>query len=364
MVEWRPDTMRYRTALMHAYFRTDQQAALLELLAQTDEYFHKDGRWGESPLAALAYSTWQNHLYEQSVKYYDELIPLHQRTAPNRGIGNGTLSTYYSYLAQAHAGLGQTAEAVDAACGAIISWGPTNSNRANAISSLMNVLRQAKDLDAYAAHLDRQEKETGLANPIVRKALGQVYLEKQQYAQAIALLTLAVEAQPNDIETQQALISAYDKSGDKLGAIAAVLKATQLARRDISLFADLGRRYAAMEQPVQAERAYTSIVEMLPNESEPHAALAEVRQQQNRWPDAAGHWQRVAEIRSLEPTGLLKLAEVQLRLQRWDAAAESIKKLRGRGWPERFGDVDSQARNLERQLEQTRPKEGAGDVTR
>ena len=62
---------------------------------------------------------------------------------------------------------------------------------------------------------------------------------------------------------------------------------------------------------------------MLPNESEGHAALAEVREKQARWADAIAHWERVAEIRALEPTGLLKLAGAQIENKSWDNAATS-----------------------------------------
>ena len=49
-------------------------------------------------------------------------------------------------------------------------------------------------------------------------------------------------------------------------------------------------------------------VEVLPQETESHTMLAEIRQNQNRWDDAIGHWQRVAELRALEPTGPLDAA--------------------------------------------------------
>ena len=62
---------------------------------------------------------------------------------------------------------------------------------------------------------------------------------------------------------------------------------------------------SALERPRDAERAYTSIVEMQASESESHALLAEIRQKQNRWPEAIEQWEQVARIRSLEPTGLL-----------------------------------------------------------
>ncbi|MBN2473222.1 MAG: hypothetical protein JXB62_01340 [Pirellulales bacterium] len=354
LVEWRPDTIRYRTQLMHAYFRTGRPAELRALLQQTDEHFHQEGRWTEDAMAALAYSCLENELFQQSVDYYDEVIPLHQRTQPRRGIGNGTLSGYYGHQARAYAGLKDTAKAVDAACGAIISWGPRHEKRADSLNSLNEVLRQAPDLDGYVAQLDRQAQETGLHNPIVRKALGQVYREQEQYAKAIAQLKLACEVQPNDTETHQALVACFDKQGDKEGAIGQVLASLQLSRRDIDLYRDLGKRLESLERPKQTERAYTSIVEMLPHESESHEALAVIRQEQDRWDDAIAHWKQVAAIRALEPTGLLKLAEAQIHQKQWDAAMETLRQLDSRGWPERFGDVHAETRRLERQIEDSR----------
>jgi tetratricopeptide (TPR) repeat protein len=356
LVDWRPDTMNYRVYLMHAYFRTNRKAELLALLEETDARFHKDGRWTEAAMAALADSCLQNQLYERSVAYYKELIPLHQRTQPNRGIGNGTLSGYYGGMGRAYAGLGKTAEAVDAACGAIVSWGFTHHNRANAIRALLDVVRQAPNLDAYVAELDKQAAETGLQNPLVRKAIGQIYVEKQAYVQAIAQLALACELQPNDLETHQALIACYDKQKDPEGAIRQVLASLQLARRQIALYEDLGKRFDGLKQPKEAERAYTSIAEVLPSESESHTLLAEIRQRQDRWGDAIVHWGQVARIRALEPIGLLKLAEAQVHVKRWDDADDTLRRLRAKGWPSRFGDVLNQIRELERKIESGRRK--------
>ncbi len=355
LVQWRPTTMHYRTALMHAYFRTQARQSLLDLLAETDAYFHREHRWGEGPLAALAASTLENQLYEQSVAYYEELIPLHQRTQPNRGIGNGTLSAYYGGLARAYSGLGRTLQAVEAACGAIVSWGRSDHNRTNAVNALLSVIRGAKDLDALVGDLDRQAADTGLHNPVVRKAIGQVYLERRDFARAIAQLQLAADLQPEDMETQRSLIDAYDQQGDAEGAAAQTLRTARTVRREVGLFIALGHRYKALDRPADAERAYTSAVEALPNESESHTALAEVRQEQDRWDDALAHWRRVAELRRLEPTGLLKLAAAQIRLHRWDDAAETVGQLRARDWPARFGDLRTEIRNLEQQIEQGRP---------
>ncbi len=352
LVETRPDNIAYSTKLMHAYYRTGKQAELLALLKKTDAYFHGKDRWNENPLAALAESCLENHLYSQSVAYFEELIPLHQRSAPRRGIGNGTLSNYYAHAAQAYSGLGKTKEAVDMASGAVVSWGPNHDQRKYALEALVNVLADAPNLAAYIVGLDKEK----LQSAVVRKAIGQAYIKKNEHARAIPQLQIAAELQPNDAEIYTALVACYDKIGDKEGAVRQLLQAVELSRRDIKLYEQLGQRFAVANQPVEAERAYTSIVEMLPNESESHAALAEVREKENRWSEAISHWERVAQIRSLEPTGLLKLAAAQIHERAWDSAANSLHKLRTQNWPQRFTDVQQQTRALEKKLEEQRMK--------
>ena len=351
LVEERPDALHYRTKLMHAYFRTGKPAELLTLLARTDAHFHKEDRWGESPLASLAYSTLENKLYAQAVKYYEELIPLHQRSQPRRGIGNGTLSNYYALAAKAYAGLGDTKKAVEMASGAVVSWGPRHENRAHALEALVQVLFDAPDLGAYVAWLD----EEPLQSAVVRKAIGKAYMRKNDHARAIPQLQLASELQPNDAEIYDALFACFDKIGDKDGAVKQLLRAVELSPRDLKLYDQLGRRYAALGKPAEAERAYTSAVEVLPHESEGHALLAEAREKQGRWADAVAQWERVAALRALEPTGLLRLAAAQIAHKDWPAATATLRTVRTQSWPPRFTEVEKQARELEKKLED-RPK--------
>jgi Flp pilus assembly protein TadD len=169
-------------------------------------------------------------------------------------------------------------------------------------------------------------------------------------------LKLAVELQPNDTETHQALIACCDQQGDKAGAVAQLLQSLQLSRRDIKLYGDLGRRYEELTQPRDAERAYTAIVEMLAAEAEGHAALAEIRQRQNRWPEAIECWRHAARLRALEPTGLQRLAEAQIHEKRWDDADATVRQLEGRTWPTRFNDAEQKTRQLRQQIEQGRGK--------
>ena len=349
LLKARPEDLYYRIWLMAAYFHTQRPTELLSLLKDTDTFFHKDNRWGEGVLAELAKSCVDNQLYAQAVAYYKELIPLHEKSHPRRGIGNGTLSAYYSGQAQAYAGLHDTPHAVEAAAGAVVAWDPRQDLRQAALDTLKQVLASASDLDAYAASLDKQNEQM----PIVRKALGLVYFDKSKFTQAIAQLRVAAELQPNDTETHQKLIACYDKLGDQDGAIRQLLQSLQLSRRDLKLYQDLGRRYEKNHESKETERAYTSIVEVLPSEAESHALLAEIREAQNRWREAIAQWDQAARLRALEPTDLVRLAAAQIHERRWDDAADTLRRLKSRSWPARF-DVNTQMHDLEKKLEQGR----------
>ena len=347
-----PGNINYRCQLMRAYFHTTRPEELLVLLEKTDKYFHEGGRWNENAMSNLAASCLECQLYKQSVEYYKELIPLHENSQPNRSVGKGTLSSYCTSLARAYSGLRNTDEAVKAAGAAIVSWGPRHENRQHAVKTLRDVVRGAHDLDAYVGRLDKEAAKTNKDNPIVRLAIGQAYQGKQQFDKAIVQLELAVELQPNDKETHKALVSCYDAQGDKEGAIERLLASVQLSRRDLTLYEDLGNRLKTLERTEETERAYTSIVEMLPNESQSHAKLAEIRQKQGRWDDAVAHWHEVVRIRRLEPEGLIGLAGAQIGQKQWDAAAETLEKLEKTGWPSRFDQVVRSARSdLERKIE-------------
>src|SRR5262249_10138508 len=152
-----PENLGYRTRLMTAYFHTNKQAELLALLKQTDAFFHEKGRWTEGVLAALAESCLETELFSQSAAYYEELIPRHQRDYPRQASGDSTLSNYYAHAARAYSGLGKTKQAVDMASGAIVSWGPHLDQRKHALDALVQVLAEAKDLDAYVAELDKEK---------------------------------------------------------------------------------------------------------------------------------------------------------------------------------------------------------------
>jgi tetratricopeptide (TPR) repeat protein len=351
LLDQQPKNLDCRIQLMHAHFRAGRKAETQRLLDATDTYLRTQGDWWQNDVTKFADACLATEQYEKSIVLYKKLVAWRPSVRGRTPADNYSLPSYYTNMARAYAGLGQTADAVEAVARAIVSWGNMHEERQDALETLKKTLRDAKHLDDYVKQLDKQVAETGLENPIVRKAVGQTYLEKGQFEQAIRNLQLAVQVQPNDTETHNALIQAYELQRDPKGAIRQLVALARLSRRNIQCYNDLGYRLTAAGKPAEAERAYTTIVEMQPNESESHSFLALIRQQQDRWDDAIAHWRQVARIRALEPTGLLRLAEAQIHQKRWGEARESLGTLLNRSWPSQFGDVHAEAKRLLQQVE-------------
>ena len=151
-----PDRIDLRTELMEAYSHTRCPQQLSELVKQTEQYFHKEGRWHESNIAQLAQGCLDCRLYDEAIAYFNEAISAHQRANPGAGLGDGTLLNWYQQLAQAYSALHHTNDAVEAASAAVVCWDPRQSQRVDAINRLKSVLKDAKDIDAYVKHLEAE----------------------------------------------------------------------------------------------------------------------------------------------------------------------------------------------------------------
>jgi Flp pilus assembly protein TadD len=348
LVNFNPRAMNYRTRLMAAYFHTQQPKRLAELVAETDKFFHKNGLWNEGNIAEFGRGALECRLYEKSAGYLKEAISLHQRANSGAVLGDAGLSGMYQQLADAYSGLSKTKEAVDAASASIVCWGPNYTQRADAIKKLKDVLAAAKDLDTYVKQLDEETGKSKQDSPVIRKALGQTYQSTGKFDKAVAELQIAVQLQPNDTETHQALIACYDAIGKKHEATLELLALIDLDHHNLALYQQLAERMK--DDEAEAERAATSIIEAGPNEAENQAAMAELRQKQGRWREAIDHWREAAELRRLEPTNLIKLIEAELHAKQWQAARESLDKLQKTEWPSRFANVQNDLRRLLNEL--------------
>lgn len=348
LVKAQPDSMHYRTQLMAAYHHSQRPEQLATLVKQIDAHFHLEGRWTEGNIALFGKTCLGVGQNELAVGYLNEAISLHQRDQGGRTLNDAPLSDYYQNLAGAYSRLGKTRDAVDAASAAIVCWGPRHDHRGYAIQALTQVLNNARDLDDYVKHLDAEAAKTGQDSPILRKEIGKVYQARRDLPKAIAQFELAIALQPLDKEVHQALISCYDGSEQPDKGTRQLMALIDINRHDLQLFTQLAERMRGNE--AEAERAATSIIEAAPNEAENHAAMAELRQQQDRWDEAIPHWKQVAELRRLEPTGLLKLAAAQVHLKQWEPARATIAKLNETEWPSRFNNLQNDIRQLQEKL--------------
>ncbi len=347
-----PDNLEIRVRLMRAFFHTAMRDMLARTLKDADAHFRAKNLWHEGVIAGLGYACVETHLAVEAVPYLREAVALHVKASPNRGVGDGILSGYYGNLASALSQLGRTAEAVDAVSGAIVCWPSNTEARVNELNRLREILSSASDLDAYVAHLDSVVKDTGMENPILRKAIGQVYLDKSSAAKAETQLKLAVEARPNDPETRRMLVDALDRQEKKEEAVAVLLEAAELSMHDAGIFTDLCNRYTALGRAEEGERAATNLVEMSPLEAEGHKALAIVRQNQGRWEEAADQWRGVIRARMKEPEGWLGLAEALSMTKNLDEAQKTIEHVLNTKWEKRFGDAHERAREIQRKIKE------------
>ncbi len=350
----RPDRLDYRTRMIRALHETGGDPAARAYLEETKKRFKALKLWNENTIASLAETARKCKFHEESVVLYEEVIPLHQRTHRNRGVGGGALSRYYGRLAQAYAALGRAEKAVDAASAAVVAWGPTSRNRHQALRALRRVVETIGDLDGYVVRMDGKVKKTGLDAPVIRKTLGLVYLARKLPQKAIAQLEIARALQPNDTETHKALVRAFDVAGDGGGACVALFDSIALAPMNLDLYPDLGKRLKALGQVEAAERAWTTLVEVKPNEAAGHRKLAEHRNGQKRYRDAVVQWRQVVRCRAEEPDGWLGLARAQIRAGDLEEARKAVDHLLETTWEKRFGDVKAKAAKLLEEVNRSR----------
>ncbi len=348
LVQSRPDDMHHRVDLLKSYHRSGRKRKWNQLLLETDTHFRQGGRWTESNVSQLANCCLENKFFAEAATYYGELIPMCKRGEHGRRNDFYTLAHYYAQQADAFTGLGQTAKAVDSASAAIMTYHRYPNDRRGMVYKLRQVLDAAKDLDEFVQQHDQITDATGQDNPLLRKQLGLVFASRGQHERAIKQLRAAIALQPTDTETHTELIKVLDAKGDSDDATRQLLALLDIDRHNLKAYQQLADRLK--DDPGMSERAITTIVEAAPNEAEHHQAVAEIRQQQDRWSAAIDHWKQVTRLRRSEPNGLLKLAEAQIHARRIDDARITLRTLSSTEWPSRFSDVQNQIEKLTTQL--------------
>jgi tetratricopeptide (TPR) repeat protein len=341
-----PDAMTYRAQLIEAYHFAKRPEQARQTLQAAEEHFHAGGRWTDSNIATLAQALLEAEMPQRAAELFQEAITLRIRAVNNRTLNDQTLSSWYQQLARTYTKLKKTALAVEAASGAIMCWGSTHQYRTEAMSTLEQVLSQATDLPEYIKQHDAETAKTGRDSPLLRKQIGKVLQSRGKHEEAVAQFQLAKELQPNDREIYEHLLQCLDALQRPEEGTRVLLAQLDMNRHDLKLYEQMAERLKKDE--ALSERALTNIIEAAPNEAENHQALAKIREKQKRWDEAIQHWQEVAELRRLEPTGLLGLAAAQIHGKHHEDARKTIDQLRKTEWPSRFDDVLRGLSNMER----------------
>lgn len=352
LIEQEPERLDFICDLIGALHRAQRPEQARDLFVATAKKFRAADLWSEGHHQQLAERAAANGYREDAVQLYRELIPRIENSRPNRGTGDHSLSNVYGTLADVLSQLGRTSDAVEAAASAIAVWPAHQRDRQEALDRLRRILRDAKDLDEYLAQRDADVDKSGQDSPIIRKQAGLAYRERGEHDKAARQLLLAVELQSGDREARRMLIEELDAACRKDEATRQLFALLDEDRHQLDLHRRLAERLAT--DPALAERAATSIVEAAPQESEHHAALAELRQTQNRWSEAIDHWKHAVRLRSLEPGPLVKLAEGELHEQRWSEAETTLRRLEARQWPPHFGNIADQIQALRAKLPEKR----------
>jgi len=348
LVEQEPERLDFICDLIGALHRSKRPEQARDLFVATARKFRASDLWTEHHHQQLAERAAENGYHDDVVQLYRELIPRLEKSQFDRSTRIIGQIMAYGTLADALSQLGRTAEAVDAAASAIAVWPGHQRDRQEALDRLRRILRDAKDLDEYLTQRDADVEKSGQDSPVIRKQAGLAYRERGEHDKAARQLLLALELQPGDREARRILIEELDAAGRKEEATRQLFAFLEEDRHQLDLHRRLAERLSS--DPELSERAATSIVEAAPQESEHHAALAELRQAQNRWSEAIDHWKHATRLRSLEPGPLVKLAEAELHEQRWSDAGSTIRKLETQVWPAHLGDVAAQIKALRARL--------------
>ncbi len=342
--------------LLEALCRSSQGAAFKKRLAATEADFTKEGLWTWSAQTDFAGACHRCGAWKEAARLYEAGIDGYLAVGYRNPQGDANLSSWYAGLAEAYAGLGNTAKAVDAAAGAVVAWGANQSQRQAVLGTLTGVLESARDLDAYIRVLDREVEESGLENPTVRRALAQVLVARSKDAAALIQFQKAIEVSPWDPALWDGVVEIHRRAGRFGEAAAARLRACRARPVAFACWGEAATLYRQAGDAVTAERARTNIVESAPDEADAHEALARILQGEGRWIDAMGRWGQVTRLREGAPGGWLGMASAAVEAKVWDEAERAVDHILSRTWPQIFQGVVIEAQSLKRAIDSRRRK--------
>lgn len=326
--------------------RTKGKKAAAAYLKKARKILTKAGQWSEWMAAMLANHALQGGLLVPAEELYVEAIVIYRRNHPQQASGDSTLAEYYRNQAVVRSRLGRTVAAAKAASSAIVAWGGDRSGRVDALGTLRQVLTEAKDLPAFIRHLEEEATRTGLENPLVRRMVAEILIDRKECKAGLSHLEAVRDVDSDPAALHALCVRGFDCLGQKGEARAALAEQILAAPHEFERYVELARRLREDGQDGESRRVLTGMVEVLPGEASSHRALAEALQEQGLGVEAIIQWKHVVRLRGEDPQGYLDLARAQLKEGRLLQAGRVIARLLSTDWHPDFSFVEAQAREL------------------
>ena len=189
-----------------------------------------------------------------------------------------------------------------------------------------------RDLEPTAGHaktaVDHLERARASELPDlgVLLQLGRLYLSTRAYDDAIEVLTELLDEQPGVDQAVQLLIRAYDGAGRPADAVAVLEAASEHSPSSRTLL-QLGERYEQDSRWIDAAGAYERAIEQNPRQVSPRRRLATALLNAGETTRARDVLLKVVELQPTDLAGLYQLSNVEFRLNNLDAAEAVAERL-------------------------------------
>ena len=353
MVHAQPDALQLRTLQMTTHARAGDLDAARSLFQETVRSLEVQQRWNEENSLAMAKAAMELGLHVQAIVQQRKAIEHHLRTVGRKEQGDERLSFHLSTLAESYLAQGAFALAVKMSARAVLAWGDNVFRRKRREKDVTALLRNIKDLPSWW-HEEKAgfDAETG----IIQKSIALLLIERNETRKALDMLRQARQRNPRDIEIHERLLRASQQAKDLTSSCEALLSWIKVEPKQLTLYTQLGSELESMGDYQAAERAYSSTVELEPEQREGHEIIAKRREQQKRFDDAAVQWQRILRIDSRLPDAWLSLARVQIRSGAKAKAKKTLEHLLSLRWEKQHGAVKLKARLLLDLLDTEEPR--------
>lgn len=274
-----PSNLDHRRMMILCLDATGEKVAADAYAMETILWFKREKLWDGNAMKRLGQVTLKLGYYVRSEQIYRELAEFYLAQPRQNGRRfEGELSEAWADLARSLAGLGRTDEAIETAAKAVVAWGQRRGRRDHALKALHQVFAGVKDLDAWVAKHEESVAKTGLDAPLLRHAASAAYLSRNDLDQAIEQLRIALRLSPADEAIHQTFMKAAGKSRRNELIEEGWIEYLAAFPRQLPLYEKLGRFYEKIGRKEEAERAFTTLVEVDPYEPEGRAKLAEIRE--------------------------------------------------------------------------------------